>query len=301
MGDGRTVGVDWDPVGPPREWYFYTNRRTVWQVIPWSGTLPWAADGLIDFTFKGSPQDYDRFLAHWYGDEASAPPSTPWDEFIELARQYVNSGRLDEEEISYKLSVGELGATARRAVLDGADDWRELLKKAIFGTRNLTTYFQAYSFERWIDARPNGALRALRVLWAHGDQSVVDRIRGFNRLFPKDELRGTGTRMNVISILLLGLDAERYPPFWTRWLRKTYSRLDYPPPEADADEAAIYEHSLGFFDRFIEESEKRGLTLRHRLDCSVCCLGQSSRIAKIHHQKCCRVHWPRFPATCCFR
>ena len=29
LGDGRTVGVDWTPVGPPREWYFYTYLPTV--------------------------------------------------------------------------------------------------------------------------------------------------------------------------------------------------------------------------------------------------------------------------------
>ena len=202
--DGRTVGVDWIPVDPPREWYFYTNRRTVWQVIPGSGTLPWAAAGLIGFTFEGRPQDYDRFLAHWYRGEASPTLSTPWDVFVELARQYINSGRLDEEEVNYKLNVGGLGAIARRAVLDGTVDWSDRLKAAIFGTHNLTTHFQAYSFGRWVDAHPNDALKALSILWESGDQSVVDRIRAFCRLFPKDELRGTGTRMNVISILLMG-------------------------------------------------------------------------------------------------
>ena len=266
LGDGRTVGVDWTPVDPPRVWYFYTHRGTIWRVIPGSGTLPWAAEGLIGFAFEGRPQDYDRFLAHWYGGEASPPPSTPWDEFIELARQYVSSGRLDEEEISYKLNVGELVANARHAVLAGTDDWSGLLKAAIFGTHNLTTHYQAYWFERWVDANPDNAMKALRILWADEDQSVVDRIRAFSRLFSDYGLGGTGTRMNVISILLLGLDAERYPPFRIRWLSKTYSRLDYPHPESDADEAAVYEHCLGFFDRFIEESAKRGFTLRHRLD-----------------------------------
>ena len=266
LGDGRTVGVDWTPVDPPRVWYFYTHRGTIWRVIPGSGTLPWAAEGLIGFAFEGRSQDYDRFLAHWYGGEASPPPSTPWEEFIGLAKQYINSGRLDEEEVNYKLNVGELGANARNAVLDGADDWINRLKAAIFGTYNLMTHFQAYSFERWVDTHPDEALTALRALWAPGDQSVVDRIHGFNRLFPKDEMKGTGTRMNVISTLLMGMDAELYPPFRTRWLSKTYSRLDYPQPEAEADEAAVYEHCLSFFDRFIEESAKRGLTLRHRLD-----------------------------------
>ena len=60
LGDGRTVGVDWIPVDPPREWYFYTGRRTVWKVVPGLGTLPWAAEALIGFAFEDKPQDYAR-------------------------------------------------------------------------------------------------------------------------------------------------------------------------------------------------------------------------------------------------
>ena len=32
--------------------------------------------------------------------------------------------------------------------------------------------------------------------------------------------------------------------------------MEYSFPETDADEAAVYEHALGFFDRIIEESGK---------------------------------------------
>ena len=211
--DGRNIEVDWTKVEPPREWYFYTNRRTLWQVTPGSGALPWAAEGLIDFTFAGKPQDHARFLAHWYGGEASPTPLTPWDEFIDLARQYINSGRLEEEEINYKLRVAGLLDAARQAVLSGAGDWGELLKAAIFQTYNLITYFQAYAFARWVDTRTSEALTALKALWDPADQSINDRIREFNRLSPMDEVRGTGTRTNVIATLLMGLDAKLYPPF----------------------------------------------------------------------------------------
>ena len=66
LGDGRTVGVDWTPVDPPREWYFYTYLPAVWKVTPGSGAVPWANDGLIAFAFEGKPHDYDRFLAYSY-------------------------------------------------------------------------------------------------------------------------------------------------------------------------------------------------------------------------------------------
>ena len=73
MRDGRHVRVDWTRVDPPREWYFYTYRKTVWEVWPGKGTLPWAADAFISFAFEDKPQDYDRFLWQWgwLGDEAA--------------------------------------------------------------------------------------------------------------------------------------------------------------------------------------------------------------------------------------
>ena len=266
LGDGRNVKVDWTPVTPPREWYFYTNRRTVWRVVIGSGALPWAAEALIRFTFHDEPQDYSRFVNYWYEDEVPSEPASPWDEYVALAKDYVDSGRLDIEEVNYKREVGKLSAAARQAVLSGSDDWVERLKAVLFGTQNLTTYFQAYALERWVDEHPEEALQALAGLWSTDDQPLSERIHTFSQLLPADELRGTGTRMNVISILLMGLDVEENPPFRVQLLNRTYGRTGYMYPERDADEAAIYTHALGFFDRFIEESATRGLTLRHRLD-----------------------------------
>lgn len=71
--DGRFLQIDWIPVSPSREWYFYTNRRTVWEVWPGRGTIPWAADALINFAFENGPQDYARFLRRWgWLDERSS-------------------------------------------------------------------------------------------------------------------------------------------------------------------------------------------------------------------------------------
>ena len=56
-GDGLRLLVDWTPVDPAREWYFFTNRRTVWKVM--SGRR-WG-DELLRFAFEGEPQDIDGF------------------------------------------------------------------------------------------------------------------------------------------------------------------------------------------------------------------------------------------------
>ena len=53
-GDGHRVRVNWTRLDPQREWYFYTNRNTIWEVTPDSGSLPWAAEALIKFAFETS-------------------------------------------------------------------------------------------------------------------------------------------------------------------------------------------------------------------------------------------------------
>jgi 5-methylcytosine-specific restriction protein B len=57
LGDGHVVRVDWASTEPVREWYFFTDRATVWRVMPGS----WKADALIAFVFEHRPQDVDRF------------------------------------------------------------------------------------------------------------------------------------------------------------------------------------------------------------------------------------------------
>ena len=82
--DGRLVKVQWDPPKEPREWYFYTYRTTIAQVIP--GT--WAADELIEFTFGNKPQDIDRFRndPYWkerFGDNNPSDRRFLWTPFYE--------------------------------------------------------------------------------------------------------------------------------------------------------------------------------------------------------------------------
>ena len=78
LGDGRRVIVDWTPIVPAREWYFYTYLKTIWEVWPGNGSLPWAADALIEFAFANEPQDYPRFLREWgwLGNKPGVPGNT---------------------------------------------------------------------------------------------------------------------------------------------------------------------------------------------------------------------------------
>jgi len=86
LGDGRTVRVIWTPFADPREWYFFTQRQTIWHVLP--GKWEWMTDALIEFSFNGQPQDTDRFrnAPRWrerYGDLIADKPRFRWTQFYE--------------------------------------------------------------------------------------------------------------------------------------------------------------------------------------------------------------------------
>ena len=72
LGDGRRLIVSWDPNKPARDWYFYTNRETIWRVEAGNEM----AERLIAFAFDGEPQDYHWFLSQEYLRDRFIPAST---------------------------------------------------------------------------------------------------------------------------------------------------------------------------------------------------------------------------------
>lgn len=58
-GDGHKLKVDWTRVDPHREWFFFTNQSSIWEV--------WPSDekrrDLIDFTFNDAKQDYTKYCS----------------------------------------------------------------------------------------------------------------------------------------------------------------------------------------------------------------------------------------------
>ena len=84
LGDGCTLKVDWKSFDPPHEWYFYTNRVTVWRVLPGD----WTTDALIGFTFEEKAQDINRFrnAPYWrerFGDSFADKRRFNWTRFYE--------------------------------------------------------------------------------------------------------------------------------------------------------------------------------------------------------------------------
>ena len=187
-----------------------------------------------------------------------------WDEFVRRAQAYVDTGKLQEEEIDYKVEIGRKLSEVRGALLDERNDWADGIKGGF--ADNLVYFVSQARFLDWINESQEDASKALRAIWAGDESSVSERIEAFTELLPSSVVSGPGSRLSVASVLLMGLDVDQYPPFRTTVFSNAYAFTGFEQPPKGADEAKLYEHALGFLDRFIEEASGRGLTLRHRLD-----------------------------------
>lgn len=193
-----------------------------------------------------------------------------WAKFSRSVNEIADSGKLRKWEIDYKLYLGDQFSEAREAVLGDEEDWIDKLENGGLRPRqgHPITWRSIQDLKTWFGKSPNDASEALKALWKPGDLSVAERIRDFNSKLPKHpEIRGKeGTRMRLISGLLMGLDAKRYPPFATRTLMRAYKQTGYPEPDRSADEADLYEHALKFLDQFLIEARAHGAHLDDRLD-----------------------------------
>ena len=196
-----------------------------------------------------------------------------WDDYIKRARRSLDSGEIEKDELEYKRAAERDLQTMRAALLAGDPDWASVFMKGRSRSRfnNLCGWRDAEHLENWFRTDPQESRDALQRLWAPGnlpgeagghpvsDEDVISRIRAFaSRMLP-EQMKGRGARMRPISVLLMALGAERYPPFQMTTFNATYARLGYPKPSRDADEAGLYEHMLRFLDRLVAEAQVRGL------------------------------------------
>ena len=203
----------------------------------------------------------------------SAADHEQWRRYLVDVRRYVESGKLDSQEVEPKRDVERQLQEARRAVLAGDENDLDLVAKAI---RNfLIGRFDNIGLDNWLQEQPEAAREALRAIWAEeAGLSTADRIRAFARLVPKSlpsgkqaPPGGTGTRLRWISVLLMACGADRFPPYkWTEF-NSAYERTGHSGPTSGGDEASHYEHALGFLDELVGRAQHAGLARpRDRLE-----------------------------------
>ena len=180
-----------------------------------------------------------------------------WERYLEDVRRYVDSGLIDSEEVEYKLEIGRWLEKARQAILAGTEGSLDLVRKAI--NSNLTSTYDKIDFRNWFQNHEREAVEALREFWSPQELSPADRIRAFLPRLPTGHRGGAGTRLRPVAVLLMGLDARRYPPFKVTEFNATYDRTGYPRPDPEADEASLYEHALGLLDELLDRAHGAGL------------------------------------------
>ena len=67
--DGRTVEVEWETF-EPKDWYFFTYQQTIWRLRrePDYQHRKYS-EKLIDFIWRGVPQDYEWFCRKWWDSD----------------------------------------------------------------------------------------------------------------------------------------------------------------------------------------------------------------------------------------
>ncbi len=211
----------------------------------------------------GYTQGFD-FYDKWVEPLWKAGPDR-WDQFVHWAKRIYGLPQFDEWERDYKLKIAERLGRGRTIEDWQTKEWGESLESIFKHKYPLVSFFTYDKFLKWFRQEPRQAQAALAAIWM-SDVSANDRVRGFSERLPQDVVNGMGTRSNLASFLMMGVDAIDYPIYQVTALKEGFDLTGHGYPPNEADEAETYVHALSFFDRILEEASKRGLKLRDRLD-----------------------------------
>jgi 5-methylcytosine-specific restriction protein B len=204
-GDGRTVKVAWDPPAEPRDWYFYTYRTTIVEADPE------AEDGrrLIDFTFRGVPQDYAWFLAQPYWLEKYGAKSETIAPDVPQSSLVVEDEEIAEEESPYAIEdiVAEGCFLTSAELSEILARWRSKMNLILQGPPG--------TGKTWLAKRLGFALAGsndretarsrLRVVQFHPSLAYEDFVRGWRPA-------GDGRLELVDGILMQAIQAAESEP-----------------------------------------------------------------------------------------
>jgi 5-methylcytosine-specific restriction enzyme B len=205
--DGLKVRVAWDPPFEPRDWYFYTFRTTIVEADIESES----GRRLIDFAFRGTPQDHAWWLArpYWvekYGPKSEMPATGPSVEFSEADQDDIVE---IEEEPSYTLDniIAEGCFFSREELSDILARWRS--------KKNLVLQGPPGTGKTWLAKRLGFALvgsndretsrSRLRVVQFHPSLAYEDFVRGWRPA-------GDGRLGLVDGILMQAIEAAASEP-----------------------------------------------------------------------------------------
>lgn len=174
--DEQTVEVNWQPVEPARDWYFYTYRTTVSRARYEDDDL---ARKLISFTFDGQQQDYSYFLSHnHWGSRYAAdidPLSVEEEEAEAIAEQ--DQPPFDDYDIEDIIADGAfLSADKLQAILNTLIKKKNLILQGPPGTGKT---WLAKRLAMALIGRKSPSHSQLRAMQFHPSLSYEDFVRGY--------------------------------------------------------------------------------------------------------------------------
>lgn len=180
-GDGKTVTVKWDAPSAPRDWYFYTYRKTLTEAV----LDDEMAQKLIDFTFHGAKQDYDWWLKqpYWAKKYSQAPSVEPKAELVPEETEDEDSAATTEVAPTYTLEsvVAEGCFLSISQLADMLKVWREKKNLILQGPPGTGKTFLAKRLGfALIGSNDRETARArLRVVQFHPSLAYEDFVRGY--------------------------------------------------------------------------------------------------------------------------
>ena len=200
--DGKRVRVKWDPPSAPRDWFFYTFLKTLVE----ANSEVESARRLVDFAFRGVPQDYSWFLSQPYWVEKYGPNVVPTRAAAEPAD--IDEGEIIEadEKPTYTINniIDEgsfLAAEELQIIMDRWKKKKNLVLQGPPGTGK-TWLAKRLGFVMVGSNEREAAESRLRVVQFHPSLSYEDFVRGWRPA-------GDGRLSLVDGILMQAIEAAK--------------------------------------------------------------------------------------------
>ncbi|MFF1830531.1 McrB family protein [Paenarthrobacter sp. NPDC058040] len=188
-----------------------------------------------------------------------------WNQFMEFGALFAKTVDLDADEYSYKIAVAERLGRTRESFLKQDPEWFEALRRDISSSGLMNRYFMM----RLIDlgrTSPGDLWQVIALLW-DGDVNAgrIDEFALALRPYNQEQF-SVGGIIGFASLLLMGRDPYRFPPYRAQAAKKFLKLVGWDDRGANGDPSRRYELLLEALDEIIRLAPEHGIQLRDRLD-----------------------------------
>ncbi|WP_179011705.1 McrB family protein [Paenarthrobacter ureafaciens] len=188
-----------------------------------------------------------------------------WKQFMEFGALFAKTVDLDADEYSYKIAVAERLRRTREIFLERDPEWFEALRRDIASSGLMNRYFMM----RLIDlgrTKPGDLWQVIALLWDGDlDPGRMDEFALALRPYNQEQF-SVGGIIGFASLLLMGRDPYRFPPYRAQAAKKFLKLVGWDDRGANGDPSRRYELLLEALDEIIRLAPEHGIELRDRLD-----------------------------------